>query len=102
MRRFQFSIRDLLLIIVIAALATGWWFDHRRLSKEQQLTVFYVKHSDPNKDVEVLKQIYRDRQDFHFIASGTEAIMAICPRGSVADIKSIMNEMDLADPSHHR
>ena len=31
--KFQFSIRDLLLIIVIAALAAGWWIDHRRLSK---------------------------------------------------------------------
>ena len=32
MKRFQFSIRDLLLIIVIAALAAGWWIDHRRLA----------------------------------------------------------------------
>jgi len=33
MRRFQFSIRDLLLIIVIAALATGWWIDHQRINR---------------------------------------------------------------------
>ena len=32
--KFQFSIRDLLLIVVIAALAAGWWIDHRRLSKD--------------------------------------------------------------------
>ena len=30
-RWFSFSIRDVLLITVIAALATGWWLDHRRL-----------------------------------------------------------------------
>ena len=32
-RRFQFSIRDLLLIIVIAALAAGWWIDHQRINR---------------------------------------------------------------------
>ena len=32
MKRFQFSIRDLLLIIVIAALAAGWWIDHQRIN----------------------------------------------------------------------
>ena len=31
--RFQFTIRDLLLIIVIAALAAGWWIDHQRINR---------------------------------------------------------------------
>ncbi len=31
--KFQFSIRDLLLIIVIAALAAGWWIDHQRINR---------------------------------------------------------------------
>ena len=30
-RWFRFSINDLLLIMVISALATAWWLDHRRL-----------------------------------------------------------------------
>jgi len=30
-RWFRFSIRDLLLLTVIVAIATGWWLDHRRL-----------------------------------------------------------------------
>jgi hypothetical protein len=29
--KIQFSIRDLLVIVAFAALATGWWIDHRRL-----------------------------------------------------------------------
>ena len=29
----RFSIRDLLLVTVIVALAVGWWVDHRRLTK---------------------------------------------------------------------
>ena len=27
--KFQFSIRDLLLVTAIAGLAIGWWLDHR-------------------------------------------------------------------------
>ena len=30
----KFSIRDLLLITVIAALAVAWWIDHRRQAAE--------------------------------------------------------------------
>jgi len=32
MKRFQFTIRELLLFIMIAALAAGWWIDHQRIS----------------------------------------------------------------------
>ena len=31
--KVQFSIRDLLLIIAIIALAAGWWIDHQRINK---------------------------------------------------------------------
>jgi hypothetical protein len=31
-RWFRFSIRDLLLLTAIIAIATGWWLDHRRLT----------------------------------------------------------------------
>ena len=31
--KFQFSIRDLLLIVAIVALAAGWWIDHQRIDR---------------------------------------------------------------------
>ena len=31
--RLRFSIRDLLWLTVIVALAVGWWLDHRRLTE---------------------------------------------------------------------
>ena len=31
--KFQFSIRDLLMIVAIVALAAGWWIDHQRINK---------------------------------------------------------------------
>jgi hypothetical protein len=31
--RFQFTIRDLLLLVAILALAAGWWIDHQRINR---------------------------------------------------------------------
>src|SRR5205085_4264466 len=31
--KFQFSLRDLVLIVAIAALAAGWWIDHQRINR---------------------------------------------------------------------
>jgi hypothetical protein len=33
MRRFQFTISDLLLSSIVAALAVGWWIDHQEISR---------------------------------------------------------------------
>ncbi len=35
-RPWQFSIRDVLLIMLIVGLAVGWFIDHRRLADESQ------------------------------------------------------------------
>jgi hypothetical protein len=32
--RFRFTIRDLLWLTAVVALAVGWWLDHRRLTSE--------------------------------------------------------------------
>ena len=34
--RIRFTIRDLLLITVIVALAVGWWLDHRKLTTHHE------------------------------------------------------------------
>ena len=46
-RWFRFSIRDLLLLTVIAALTVGWWLDHRKLTKDNpiQLSMYYLRHA---------------------------------------------------------
>jgi hypothetical protein len=31
--RFHFTIRDLLWLTVVVALAVGWWLDHQRLTE---------------------------------------------------------------------
>jgi len=32
MKRFQFTVRELLLIIAIIAVIAGWWIDHQRIT----------------------------------------------------------------------
>ena len=36
MIRFQFSIRDLLWLTVVVALAVGWWIDHDTIRRERE------------------------------------------------------------------
>ena len=36
---FRFSIRDLILVTVIAAVCLGWWMDRRRLAAERDRAV---------------------------------------------------------------
>ena len=42
----KFSIRDLLLVTVIVALAVGWWGDHRRQAMKEQRLVKLQKEAD--------------------------------------------------------
>jgi hypothetical protein len=43
--RIRFSIRDLLWLTLAAALAVGWWLDHRRLTSWQ--TKFEAAYKGP-------------------------------------------------------
>jgi hypothetical protein len=48
----QFSIRDLLFVVLIVALTLGWWTDHRRLTticnrQATELGVFTTPQIDP-------------------------------------------------------
>ena len=35
--RFRFTIRDLLLLFVVIALALGWWVDHLRIARLEKV-----------------------------------------------------------------
>jgi hypothetical protein len=37
--RLRFTIRDLLLITIIAGMAISWWFDHRKLDTDFRLVL---------------------------------------------------------------
>jgi len=59
MKRPQFSIRDLLLLTAIVALAVGWWLDHRRLTQvAPTYTMYYVKWADSATAAKVIQAMF--------------------------------------------
>ena len=54
--RVQFSIRELLLMITVIALISGWWIDHKRINSmlaqkwEFKLADFYVPDPELKND----------------------------------------------------
>ena len=49
MKRFQFSIREMLLVVTIFALGLGWWMDHSHWQ--------WVREKDQNIDAAVQTKI---------------------------------------------
>jgi hypothetical protein len=39
---FRFTIRELVLVMVIVAMGLGWWFDHRRLTGQGWIAVAHA------------------------------------------------------------
>ncbi len=60
--RLRFSIRDLLLLTVIVALAIGWWLDHRKLTKENsaEFAVYYLKYADAKDACGSLQKLFAE------------------------------------------
>jgi hypothetical protein len=65
-RRWQFSLRDICLLMVIVALAVAWWVDHRRLAAKPEGWVIEMRditlHGTQIEPVEA--QSYQDLSAF--------------------------------------
>src|SRR5690349_10974116 len=54
--RFRFTIRDLLLLTVVVALAVGWWLDHKRL--DLAMNSRQIKTVDPKEKLSQKEELY--------------------------------------------
>src|SRR5262245_59533300 len=61
--RLRFSIRDLLLITVIAALAVGWWLDHRALVEQPRVVVYPIKTTSADMVAKILQVMTNAHDD---------------------------------------
>jgi hypothetical protein len=71
MMRFRFTIRDLLLLTMIVALAVGWWLDHRSTAPDSARRDKYAAdlakqwtaelRAAQVREAELLRQIENDR-----------------------------------------
>ena len=69
-RWFRFSIRDVLLVTAIVALAVGWWLDHLTNRKATQNVVYNLKYAVAESVCEMLqRRFFAD--DVHVIVGPT-------------------------------
>ena len=97
-RWFSFSIRDLLLVTVIAALAIGWWLDHRvQVDRYQSLLsqtkiAAYPIAGDVNKVLKALQAHMAGISDVKLaIDTNTDSIVAIAGPDQQAVINEFLN-----------
>jgi len=62
--RARFSIRDLLWLTVVAALAVGWWLDHAIIQQERQrISLQQVEMNQKIEDLDKLRDSVRALQE---------------------------------------
>ena len=57
----QTTIRELLLLVAVIAIAVGWWIDHARLTKEVQ-ALKYLEYEQQLRDFTKLAKGYQIEQ----------------------------------------
>ena len=101
-RWFRFSIRDLLLLTVIVALAVGWWLDHRKLTKDNsiQVSMYFLHHIDANQARGTLLQAYAGDSDVGIsIDMRQNALVVRAPAKCQAEIDLLLKQLDVASTS---
>jgi hypothetical protein len=48
---FRFTIRDMLWLTVVAALAVGWWIDHRGAPRDRDRSLVRLKFAEAEIDL---------------------------------------------------
>jgi Bacterial type II/III secretion system short domain len=101
-RWFSFSIRDLLLLTVIVALAVGWWLDHRKLTKGNsiQISIYYLRHIDADQTRGTLLQTYAGDSDVSISTDMRQnAFVVRAPAKRQAEIDLLLKQLDVAATS---
>jgi Bacterial type II/III secretion system short domain len=99
-RWFSFSIRDVMLVTVIVALAIGWWLDHRKLTKVYgaQVLGYRLRNSDLNAVVAQLKELFSDNPEIRIVPDPrNNEIIINAPGVPLAYIKSALLYIDRRD-----
>ena len=107
-RRPQLSLRTLMLIVLVLAIAIGWWVDHsrlvRRVPEQSQpnlvIKIFSLENGDAQELTKALRELFPpDSTGSMHVAcdARTNSIMA---RGTTADLKlieAILLRLDAAE-----
>jgi type II secretory pathway component GspD/PulD (secretin) len=101
-RWFKFSIRELLLITAIVALAVGWWLDHHELTKQNLsvLTVYSLSNIDAKVASTTLEKLYSGSPEVRIAADTQQnTIISSAPPRQQHEIKAILLKLDESKPT---
>lgn len=101
-RWYQYRLSTLLLIVLIVALALGWWVDRSRLARQipaqpQGIKVFSVVNADATELSNALRDLFsKDESDPVFVAvePRTKQIIVRGPTGKLTEIEAIVLRLD--------
>jgi hypothetical protein len=103
--RFHFTIRDLLWLTALVALAVGWWLDHRTQHNRYQVLIndqpkivgYQIRNADPESVVNTLKTILAGAPDVR-LAADTKAknVVAIAHDSQHAVIRALIIKLDVS------
>ncbi len=94
----QFTVRDLVLLTAMVALAIGWWIDHRNLTQPDlaQLTVYSLQYADPASAVATLKALYRGPDVTFAPDTKNNRVIVRAPRKQSQEIEAVLRKLDAA------
>ena len=94
-RRFQFSIRELLLVTVIIGLSLGWWLDHRARFDTPRPVMRYLQNTDATRAANQLKTIWADSPTVKIaVDARNNAIVALARPSQQAVIREWTEQFD--------
>jgi hypothetical protein len=100
--KIQFSIRDILLMTVIAAISVGWWLDHRSLvnrykstnSSNQLVMVYPITSADPNVVLKVLQTTLTGEPFRLTVDTKSNFIVALATPSQHETIREVVDKME--------
>ncbi len=100
--RFRFTIRELLWLTVVMAMAIGWWLDHRKLTQDISPRPSYcgLLWADAKSVQGILQRAYVGQSDISFsLDARNNAIVVSAPPRSRAEILFLLKQFDVASAS---
>ena len=97
-RWFRFSIRELLLVTVIAAVTAGWWFDHQKLARENSIPLrdYSVVNVNAKDAAAYMAGISGGNVDVRIRSDSQQRqIVVQSPRQQQLEIQAILSKLDV-------
>jgi len=94
----RFTIRDLLWLTVVVALAMGWWRDHRALVRRDDpvAETYFLKNTDPNDIRQTVRSVFSNTPSLEIAIDARQNAVVILARPSQqVTIRDLVEQLDM-------